>query len=83
MERLDATVEELGKTGQFADVARRYAVLEKMGARPAGREDRDAAGLQRSREFDDAGPVVDRDERRLAELSRQAPSPSTSRFPGR
>jgi hypothetical protein len=66
MERLHPAVEERRKAGQLGDVVRRDAVLAQMRARSAGRIDRRAARGERSRKFDDAGAIVDREERRLA-----------------
>ena len=80
MQGLHAPVEERGKTGEFGDLLRRDAVLDQVLVRSACRVDRRPAGFERARQPDDAGAVVDRDQRRFALgrrfATRQAPSPA-------
>ncbi len=75
VQRLDAAVEERRKTRQFADVFCGQPVFREVRARAAGRVELDVARDERTGQLEDAGSIVDRDERRFAELSRQAPVP--------
>ena len=66
MQRLDAAVEERRVAGQIADVEGVDSGLAQVRACAARRVDRNAALAKRARQRHDPGPVVDRDEGRVA-----------------
>ena len=63
VERLHPAVEHLGEPGDVAHLTDGDARLAQEPGRPPGREDLDAEPRERPGEVDDAGLVVDRDER--------------------
>ncbi len=62
VQRLDATVHDLGEAGMVGDFGHRYVGLAQHLRRAAGRQDGDAAVVQELRELDQPRLVGDRDQ---------------------